>query len=94
VLVGIPSVGGDLGDEVVYPQHRFPQQFGGIDAPGQAAAHTDQRDGSYWRVAHGHPFSRSLRVLSLRRDEYISPGHELRSKSMAVLEPSRCGWVL
>ena len=28
VLVGIPSVGGDLCDEVVSPQHRLPQQLG------------------------------------------------------------------
>jgi len=28
VLVGIPSVGGDLCDEVVSAQHRLPQQLG------------------------------------------------------------------
>ena len=44
VLVDVPSVGGDLGDQVVAAQQRLPQQFGGVDAARQPTAHPNHRN--------------------------------------------------
>ena len=44
VLIDVPPVRGDLGDQIVAAQQRFPQQFGGVDAARQSAAHADYRD--------------------------------------------------
>ena len=46
VLVSVPPVRGDLGDEVVAAQQRLPQLFGRIDAARKSAAHSDDCNGS------------------------------------------------
>ena len=41
VLVGVPAVGRNLGDQVVAAQQRLPQLLRRVDAPGKPARHAD-----------------------------------------------------
>ena len=62
VLVSVPTVRGNLGDEVVAAQQRLPQLFGRIDAPRKSAAHSDDCNRSNWCL--GHVRSSLLRPMS------------------------------
>ena len=53
VLVSVPAVGGNLGDQVVAAQQRLPQQVGRVDAPGKPARHADDSNRTHTCVAHG-----------------------------------------
>ena len=53
VLVSVPAVGGNLGDQVVAAQQRLPQQVGRIDAPRKPARHADDSNRSHTCVAQG-----------------------------------------
>ena len=46
VLVGVPPLGWDLGDQVVAPQQRLPELLGRVDAAGKPAGHSDHCNGS------------------------------------------------
>ena len=51
VDVRVPSVGGNLADEVVTAKQRLPQQLGRVDPPGQPAGHPDHGDGCRGRIS-------------------------------------------
>ncbi len=46
VLVGVPPVGRNLGDQVIAAQQRLPQPLGRVDAPGKPTSHADDSNGS------------------------------------------------
>ena len=58
-FVGIPSVGRNLGDQVMAPQQRLPQLVRGIDAPRKPARHSDDSNRSHTRLSQGPSTSSS-----------------------------------
>ncbi len=83
VLIGIPTVKRNLGDEVVTAQQRRPQRVGGIDRSGQPTGHTD--DSNRGR-AFVHRRSSSERVRHLSG---VSP-LPITGSSDAVLDGRGC----
>ncbi len=41
VLVGVPAVGRNFGDQIIAPQQRLPQPLWGVDTPGKSTGHAD-----------------------------------------------------
>ena len=68
-LVGVPALGGNLGDHVVAAEQRLPQRVGGVDTPGQPARHADHGNRSDPRLIHAapHVFEPVLCRRTLRR---------------------------
>ncbi len=58
VLVHVPPMGGNLLDEVVAAQQRFPQLLWGLDSAGKPAGHADDRDRSCRDLAVVDPESK------------------------------------
>ena len=71
VLIDVPPVRRDLGDQIVAAQQRLPQQFGGVDAAGQAAGHSNHRNGCDLGFSHkgSFAFRMSPRGRAPRRHE-------------------------
>ena len=56
-VVGVPAIGGDLGDEVVAAQQRLPEFVRRVDAARQAAGHADHGDRSQGSTHGAHTSS-------------------------------------
>src|ERR1700752_3965552 len=48
VLVGVPPISGDLGDELVTAKQGVPQAFRRVDSPGKPACHSNDSNGGRW----------------------------------------------
>src|SRR5690242_2949547 len=52
VLLCVPPVTGNFGDEVLAPQQRVPQLLRGVDTPGKSTRHSNNSNGDNTSCVH------------------------------------------
>ena len=73
VLVEVPAVRGDFGDQIVATQQRVPQQFRGVDPTGQPTGHANHRNRCDLGSSHERPFSISDVARSHAATKWAAP---------------------